>query len=147
VARVFKISGVCTVISRILLSAYQLIRVEQMAVGTSAYHIDRLYHHQFISLHLISTSLPLFTHRRVKVDKDGAWDVFAFASLGEKCLIRATLVNFLDIIRLDVTIGQKIMLEQIATSSINSESLQNESQENKDLQLPGSIAKLGTSLA
>jgi hypothetical protein len=53
----------------------------------------------------------------------------------------------LDIIRLDVTIGQKIMLEQIATSSINSESLQNESQENKDLQLPGSIAKLGTSLA
>ena len=46
-----------------------------------------------------------------------------------------------------MTIGQKIMLEQITTSSINSESLQNELQENQDLQLPGSIAQLGTSLA
>lgn len=32
----------CTVISGILLSAYQLIRVEQMAIGTSAYLVDRL---------------------------------------------------------------------------------------------------------
>jgi len=91
-------------------------------------------------------SWSLVTHRGVKVDKDGAWDVFAIISLGEKSIIRAALPGFLNRVGIYMTIGQQAMLEQVAISSINGELLPNEAQDSEDLQLPGSVAQLGTSL-
>jgi hypothetical protein len=47
------------VIGGVFFSAYQLLRVEQMAVGTSAYLVDRLYHRQYVSPKLLQFSVHL----------------------------------------------------------------------------------------
>jgi hypothetical protein len=49
-AHIFKVSGIHTVVGGIFLSAYQLIRVEQMAVNTSAYFVNGLGNHPSVNL-------------------------------------------------------------------------------------------------
>jgi hypothetical protein len=64
-----------------------------MAVGTSAYLVNRLYTAN-VSAMFFLTPWSLDTHRRVKVNKDRAWDVFAVVGLGEKSLMRVSPANF-----------------------------------------------------
>jgi hypothetical protein len=46
-----------------------------------------------------------------------------------------------------MTIWQQAMLEEVTLSSVNGELLPKEYQDSEDLQLPGSVTQLGTSLA
>lgn len=52
-----------------------------------------------------------FTYRRIKVDKDGARDVFAIAGFGENCLVRAVLVGCGVYIGIYMAIGLEAMFE------------------------------------
>jgi hypothetical protein len=56
-------------------------------------------------------SIRPFTHRRVKVDKDGARDVFAIADFGENCLVRAVLVGCGVYIGIYMAIGLEAVFE------------------------------------
>jgi hypothetical protein len=61
----------------------------------------------------ISATYSPITHRRVKVDKDGARDEFAIAKLGENCFIRFVLVDVRNGIAIDKAISRQAVLEQI----------------------------------
>lgn len=88
--------------------------MEQIAVGTSAYLVDRLYHHDgLISPSPLKILYSLVTHRRVKVNKDGARDVFAIVGLREKRLVRAVLLAFGGNIGIYMAIGHQAVLEQV----------------------------------
>jgi hypothetical protein len=76
-----------TVVGSILLAADQQLGVEQLAVGTGSDLVDGLCQ---LALRRIQCS-ECVAYRWVQVDKDGARDVFAAASLGEEGLERATL--------------------------------------------------------
>ena len=52
-------------------------------------------------------------HRRVKIDKDRTWHVFAIASLGEEGLERARLAN-VGSLRVETTICLETMLKEIS---------------------------------
>lgn len=83
-----------------------------MAVGTSAYLVDRLYHRQYISWPESIPSLrSLVTHRRVKVNKDRTRDIFAISGLGEKGLIGAALTNFIGNIGIFISIWRQAVFE------------------------------------
>lgn len=56
-------------------------------------------------------SIRPFTHRRVKVCKDGARDVFAVAGLGENCFVRAVLVGCGVYIGIDMAVGLEAVFE------------------------------------
>jgi hypothetical protein len=112
----------------VFFSAYQLL--EQMAVGTSAYLVNRLYHRQYISP-ICCHFLFAITHRRVKVDKDRTRDVFAISRLGEKGLVRAALADVLGHIGIYLTIGQQAMFAQVTASSLGGQPLPNRSQSSK----------------
>jgi hypothetical protein len=81
-----------TVVGSILLAADQQLRVEQLAVGTSADLVN--------GLSLLAPGVCIAesaTYRGIQVDKDGARNVFAVASLREEGLERAALVELLRI--------------------------------------------------
>jgi hypothetical protein len=61
----------------------------------------------------IPANYPPVTHRRIKVDKDGARDEFAIAKLGENRLIRVVPVDVRNDIRIDKAISRQAVLEQI----------------------------------
>jgi hypothetical protein len=61
----------------------------------------------------ISATYSPVTHRRVKVDKDGARDEFAIAKLGENCFIRVVLVDVRNDIGIDKAVSRQAVLEQI----------------------------------
>lgn len=65
----------------------------------------------------VSTLWSLITHRRVKVDKDGARDVFALVGFSKKSLIRAALAISLSIIGIYMALGRQALLQQITISS------------------------------
>lgn len=54
------------------------------------------------------------THRRVKVDEDGAGDIFAAAGLGEEGFERATLANLIDSLGIQTTICLEAVFEQVS---------------------------------
>lgn len=53
------------------------------------------------------------THRRVKVDEDGAGDIFAAAGLSEEGFERATLANLIDRLGIQTTIRLEAVFEQV----------------------------------
>ena len=92
-----------TVVGSILLAADQQLRVEQLAVGTSADLVN--------GLGLLAPGLCVAesaTYRGVQVDEDGARNVFAVASLREEGLARASLVE-----RLRIGVRATISLEAV----------------------------------
>lgn len=53
------------------------------------------------------------TYRGVKVNKDGAGNIFAAAGLGEKSLVGTATANFIGDIGIVATIGLEAMLKQV----------------------------------
>ena len=98
-------NGVVTtgiVVGGILLSADQLFRVEELAVGASADLVDG---------------------RRVKIDEERTGDVFAAARLGEEGIIRTLLTDILGI-RIRSTVRAKAVLEEVTMGSSQQRLLQ-----------------------
>jgi hypothetical protein len=83
------------VIGRVLLAANQQLRVEQLAIVTSA---------------------DLVNGRRVEVDEDGTRDIFPTASLREDCIELAGVMQRLRV-RIRTTILLQAMFEEVSCSN------------------------------
>jgi hypothetical protein len=80
------------VVGSILLATDELLRVEELAVATSADFVNR---------------------GRVQVDEEGTWHMLAAAGLAEKSLVRSRVTNVLEV-GIRTTIRAKAVLEKVA---------------------------------
>lgn len=88
------------------------------------------------------------TNRRVEINKDGAGNVFAATGLGEKRLVGATGADFVGDAGIVTTIRAEAVLKQVPVEtemSMGIDTRQNFG--NSDVQLPGRVTELNTSLA
>lgn len=129
-----------TVVGSILLAADQQLRVEQLAIGTSADLVDGLS--SLASEVCIADSA---TYRGVQVDEDGARNVFAAASLREEGLERAALVELLRI-GVRTTVSLEAVLKEVPGEARLAIGLRGRV-ESRYIQLPGAVTELGTGLA
>jgi hypothetical protein len=104
-----------TVVGSILLAADEHLRVEELAVRASADLIDGLYHASSAPSHPFITDIS--TYRRVQIDEDGAWDIFAVAGLGEEGLEGARLAN-VGGLWVGTAICLQAMLEEVAVKPL-----------------------------
>lgn len=126
--------------------------MEKLTVRTSADLIDGLQ--QSASVPFLSLLWALYTHRRVQIDEDGAGNVFAAAGLGEEGLEGTSVANVTGI-GVRTTVSLEAMLEQVPEGQssvwiiiflrIAGGGLRGG--EEIDVQLPGAVSQLGTSLA
>lgn len=139
-----------TVVGSILLAADQLLGVEKLTVVAGADFIDRLCNfYQHPRSQLVPSTFRL-TYRRIKVDEDRTRDIFAATGLGEEGLVGATVSDIVGKVLVIVTISLEAVLEQVPKlgGSVMSPCANVAKQEAvKNLQLPSSVTKLGTSLA
>jgi hypothetical protein len=113
------------VVGCVLLSADQQLRVEQLAVVTSADLVDGA---------------------GVKVDEDGSRDIFAAASLREDGIELAAVMEGLGI-RIRATILLQAVLEEVAAEGVRDQYIGYMSRCQDNVQLPGTISELGSGLA
>lgn len=129
-----------TIVGSILLAADQQLRVEQLAVGTSADLVN--------GLSLLAPSILVAesaAYRGVQVDEDGARNVFAIASLREEGLERAALVELLRI-GVRTTISLEAVLKKVPEEASLATELMGRVG-SRYVQLPGAVTELGTGLA
>lgn len=123
--------------------------MEQLAVGTSSDLVNGL---DIVRYGSLSHQLGWATHRRVKIDEDGARDVFAVAGFGEEGFERTALANLIGDLWIKTTIGLEAVLEQVPGKDrrLVHELLVGDSSFTKsgeNIQFPGAVTQLGTSLA
>lgn len=88
------------------------------------------------------------THRRVKVNEDGAGNIFTTAGLGEESLVGTAGANFIGDAGIVATVGLETVLEQVpAVAFMVSICERRHNKGKKDSQLPRGVTKLHTSLA
>lgn len=113
------------VVGGILLAVDQQLGVEELAVGASADLVDG---------------------RGVEVDKQGAGHVFAAAGLGEEGLVGAWVADVLKV-GVGPAVRAQTVLEKVARGPGQPKAGCTFLRGGVDLQLPGAVSELGTSLA
>ena len=108
------------VVRRILLATDQELRVEQVLILAGADLINRL--HGISASPVSFMPIATITYRRIKVDEDAAWDIFAAAGLRKECVEGAALSKVSCVwVRLSVCL--EAVLEKVQSAVVSATSI------------------------